>query len=105
MADRYRLASPLIDLMRSITQREFEARLAWINEDLGSPSRSDWYAMQIAAEIRKTRAKSPNRVSLSDMKLKPKEDSTPPVTRKEAADRSRAYWLGSLGIKGPEDGD
>lgn len=89
-------------LMRSMTQREYLARLAWIEKDLGEPSRADYYAMQVAAEVRKAnnKIKNPESVKLEDMKLRSQKVEKPrPVTRREAAARSRSRWFGVLGIK------
>jgi hypothetical protein len=96
------LAAPLVSLMRSLTQREFEARMAWLEEEMEKPSREDWYAMQVAAEVRRTRVKDPTSVKLPDMRLKSdKLEQVPqgPVTRKEAADKARSRWFGMLGVK------
>ena len=82
-----------------MTQREFEARMVWIDGEMDRPSREDWYLMQVAAEMRRTRVKSPQDVKLADMRLKidrPKE--AVPVTREDAAARSKSHWFGMLGI-------
>ena len=90
-----------MDLMRSMTQREFEARTAWIEMEMERPSRSDWYAMQVAAEVRRNRVKDPSTVSLVDMKLKTQqpEPVKAPATKDEAAAISRSRWFGFLNIK------
>jgi len=104
LADRYRWTGHLVELMRSMTHREFLARLESIREQEATPSRGDWYAMQIAAEVRRSRfdkVKNPPSVSLKDLKLEP-EGTAPepgPVTREEAARRSMARWGHRLGIK------
>ena len=54
--------------------------------------------MQVAAEIRRGYAKNPNSVKLSDMKLK-MDSPKIPITREEAAAKSKATWFGRLGIK------
>jgi len=75
--------------------------MAWLNEDLERPSRSDWYLMQIAAEVARTKVKDPSSVRLSDMKLKAdhSEEVRRAVTCEEASVRSRSRWYGFLGVK------
>lgn len=87
--------------MRSLTQREYETRLVWIEGELERPSRSDWYAMQVAAEVRRTRVKCPNNVKLSDMKLKVNRPEQIPelATREETVEQAKARWFGFLGVK------
>ena len=85
--------------MRSMTHREYEARLAWIDKYEDVPSRDNWYMMQVAAEVRRSQLKNPSSVSLKDMKLK-KEEVTQPVTLEEATARAKTRWYGMLGIKG-----
>jgi hypothetical protein len=55
LADRYRWAAPLTLLMRSMTQREYEVRMAWLNreaeplpsdlpkEEVTRVSKSNWF--------------------------------------------------------------
>lgn len=82
-----------------MTHREFLVRMAWIENDMERPSREDWYLMQIAAEILRDRVKDPSKVKLEDMRLRFANPNPPPVTRQEAADKSRSRWCGMLGVK------
>lgn len=84
--------------MKSMTNREYEARLAWINLDLNHPDKSDWYLMQVAAEVRKSWANKPNLVHLKDYKLSA-EESTKPLSKEELTAISRARWYSMLNIK------
>jgi hypothetical protein len=99
LADRYRWTRPLVELMRSMTQREYDLRMAWIAEDRGRPDRSDSYAMQTAAEVRKLRV-DPGNVRLEHMELRLKKvEPEVPLTKGEATARAKAKWFGMLGIK------
>ena len=71
-------------------------------------SKQDHYLAQIAAEIRKTKVKNPNKVTLKDFLLKfkfrPTQSKKPskPLTEEEKRKRlaiSKAAWLSSVGIK------
>lgn len=75
--------------------------MAWLDEEEDRPSRADWYAMQIAAEIRRTRVKDPGKVSINDMKLKMEAPKPPPLptTREEAAAMAKSRWAGMLNVK------
>lgn len=55
--------------MRSKTNREYRTWMRWLENEDNNPSRSDWYAMQIAAEIRRSGRKDPNSVAVRDLKL------------------------------------
>jgi hypothetical protein len=89
-----------VNLMRSMTQREYEARMAWLDEELNNPSRTDWYLMQIAAEVRKSVVKDPSSVKLPSMKLKSSSpEPAKPITREEATARSKSRWFGMLSVK------
>jgi len=84
--------------MRGMTQREYEARLAWLEEEQARPSQTDWYLMQVAAEIRRSRAADLSTVKLEDMKLVKAVPKKPP-TKEEAVARSKSRWFGMLGVK------
>jgi len=82
-----------------MTQREFEARMAWIEEEIDRPSREDWYLMQIAAEVCRTRVRNPQDVKLSDMKLRSGKQEVPQtMTKEEATARAKSCWFGMLGV-------
>jgi hypothetical protein len=74
--------------------------MAWLEMEQERPSRSDWYAMQTAAEIRRSGLKDPNAVKLNDMKLKLHHPEPPKViTKEEASAQARSRWFGFLGVK------
>jgi hypothetical protein len=106
LAERLGHAGPIVELMRRMTHREYEVWIEWIKDNQGHPSRSDWYAMQIAAEIRRLRMKTPavegydpNVVKLADMKLSRDDPKPKTITREQAADQAKSRWFGWLKIK------
>ena len=87
-----------------MTQREYEARLSWINKDLEQPSRSDWYLMQIAAEVRRNRVDKPELVKLNDMKLASEKEKKAKEEKPKKIDPialaiSKSRWGGLVGLK------
>lgn len=73
-----------------MSHREYRARLAWIEENLSDPERSDYYLMQIAQEIRRALSKHPNRIKLEDLKIKfrSKRDLV-----KDSMSKSKQAWM------------
>lgn len=61
------------------------------------PSRSDYYAMQIAMEVRRVLSKHPNQIKLSHFKLKFEDkDAKSKVDYKKLAPYSIATWKAAL---------
>ena len=52
-----------------MSHREYLTRLAWLDSQWNKPDRSDYYAMQIASEVRRWTSKNPNKVTIEQMKL------------------------------------
>ena len=80
------------------SHREYELRLAWMLEQNNRPSRTDFYLMQIAAEVRRVLHKQPNTVRAQDFELKFGKSKKKEITAenaKERARRSKAFF-GSL---------
>jgi len=101
------LHCPLQRLQSETTSTEF---LDWVwfmnekrKEENTVASKTDWYLAQIAFEVFNAFRKKRTR-KVSDFLLKftiqdsKKKKKTPPVTREEAAKRSKAFWFGSLGV-------
>jgi len=51
LADRHHILR-LDDLLHKITHRQYRTWQAWLRLDWGRPSRSDYYAAQVAKEVR-----------------------------------------------------
>jgi hypothetical protein len=52
-----------------MTNSQLQVALQWAEDEWNRPSRTDHYLMRVAAEVARTRAKNPERVTLDDMKL------------------------------------
>lgn len=53
-----------------MTHRQFKAWEAWFELEWNVPNRADYYAMNVAAEVRRSRAKNPGVVKVEDLRLK-----------------------------------
>ena len=90
--------------LKEHTHRELLVWNAWLDQEWDNPSRSDWYAMQVAAEVQRLyeqRLKSPKPVQVKDMKLNftTEKDANKPlrVEKKVATAWSKARWFSWLG--------
>jgi hypothetical protein len=85
------------------TEREMRITLAWLRMQWDRPNRTDWYLMQIAAEVRKGLVKYPNHVKTDQLKIKFKFDEGRPavvLTPQEQMMVSKQCWLGAVGLLG-----
>lgn len=84
-----------------MTHRQFRVWQLWRLEERNYPSRSDYYLMQIAAEVRRPNVKNPRKVSSDHFRLRfssrvvKKTVSKEEMKSKIAA--SKAAWIGVLG--------
>ena len=89
-------------LRQELTHREFLALDKYLREEWNEPSRSDWYLMQVAAEIRaigQSFSKTPKPVRLQDLKIEFKEErrkEKKPLTKEERAKIAKAIWMARL---------
>lgn len=104
-----------------MTYREYLTWQCWLDDQMNEPSRTDFYVMQVASEIRSffnvRFAKSgvkPIIPGPSDMKLKinrakPQKarKTLSPQEKQSLADRSKAMWCAAVGYfrKGKKDGN
>lgn len=73
-----------------------------MDEQLDVPDRADWYAMQIAAEVRRGLVKDPRRVKADDFRIRfQRQKPAPPVSPEEQLRRSKAQWFAAVGMKPP----
>ena len=86
-----------------VTHRQYLAWIEWYKLEANHPDRSDWYAMQIAAEVRRANAKNPKSVNVKDMKLTFGDNAGPKMSREQAAAFSKAAWFSILGLNHPVD--
>lgn len=86
------------------THRQFMVALQWLRDQWENPDRTDYYLMQIAAEVRRGNAKNPRSVDANDFKMKFRESgrsrrySRRNLTREQAASISKATWMMRLGM-------
>ncbi len=79
--------------------------MQWISDEWNVPSRSDWYQMQTAAEVRRQYLKDPGSATADKMKIKfesvkqPSGDKrdTPQLTQANV-ERSKGMWMAGLGM-------
>lgn len=84
--------------MESMTHREFQTRWAWLQEQWNNPSRTDYYLIQIAREVRAVLSKNPNQIKFEHLRIKFKEkaEGRKPSVQK-AAQWAKARWFGLTG--------
>ena len=94
---------PLRECMRTHTNRECMAWLRWLEEQKNNPSRSDYYLMRIAAEVRKSWAKDPTKIQLNQFRINfvpPKQESEQPsLSHEERTAIAKARWFGFLNVR------
>ena len=87
--------------MAETTSSEFVDWVSFRRTDMNNPSRIDYYLAQIAAEVRRSNVKHPNKITVKDFLLKftPKSNPNKPPTQDEITKRSMAsksMWMGIL---------
>jgi hypothetical protein len=93
----------LRECMENHTEKEMRITLAWLRMQWDRPDRTDWYLMQIAAEVRKGLVKHPNSVKTDQLKIKFIFDECRPaavLTPEEQMRVSKQCWLGAVGLLG-----
>lgn len=95
---------PLRACMQAHTHREYRTWSRWLELEWDKPSRSDWFLMQIAAEIRRVLSKKPKLIQLKHFFLKfttGKSDKPiePEMTKEEATRIAKNKWFGLVGYK------
>lgn len=79
-----------------MTHRQFRVWKQWLLNENNRPDRTDYYLMQIAAEIRKPNVKNHRRVKIGDFKLVFK-DLVNEESMEAKVRRSKSAWIGVLG--------
>lgn len=82
-----------------MTHREYRLWCDWLSAEWDRPSRTDFYLMQIAAEIKSlimTTAGKTGKISMKDFHLKFKNAASP---QQEPVEHSKARWFGMVGMK------
>jgi hypothetical protein len=93
-----------------MTHKQYMAWLAWLADQWNQPSRSDAYAMQVAAEVYRGNAKKPREVQAKQFVLKfgtgrrlvgePSSDGQPARDAETATSISQGVWFGITGYQG-----
>jgi len=97
LAQAFSISGPLHEVIGKWSHREYRLRLEWLAAQNNEPSRSDFYLMQIAAEVRRVLHKTPNSVKTDDFQLKfsAVEESITETNAKQRANKSKSFF-GSL---------
>lgn len=102
----------LYEFSNKMTHREFKLWLRWLDDNYNKPSLSDYYMMQIAAEVRRVLSKNPDKIKLkdfllsfdtSDKKEKGKKKVDKPSSIQAAANYAKAKWFAITGYKPNKD--
>ena len=93
------LRIPLQKLKRETTASELILWKVFLEEEWNTPRREDYYAAQIAQEVRRVLAKNPSRVKLDSFLLKFGGPQVEQETSQEfRLQQSKNFWLGMVGI-------
>lgn len=87
--------------MDRMSYREYRTRLAWKRIEFETPSRSDYYLMQIAQEVRRVLHKNPAKVMLDHFLLKFKKNSASSksdIDKSKMISESKARWFAAVGL-------
>ncbi len=85
------------------THRQFEATVAWVDLQWNVPTRTDWYLMLIACEVRRVLAKAPGQIKVKQMLMKFEtggSDNTQSVMerRRKMVELSKQQAIGLVGL-------
>ena len=92
---------PIEEVLKKTTYRQYRSWMEYFERDLGEPGKTEWYLMQIAAEVANV-LKRGKRINTDAFKLKFKTNRPKKLSPEEArrnADAARARWLGVTGAK------
>lgn len=91
LADQLQIKEPLESYMQTISHREFQTRIAFLNGTWENPSRSDHYLMTIAHAIQNVLRKNSKQFKPKEHKLTFKAK-----LKKETAESAKSRWFGFL---------
>jgi hypothetical protein len=92
------MGTSVVDAMERITNREYNLRLAWEQEQMNVPSRTDYYLMQLAQYL----ARLPGGTRVTDISkfrilFQFGKNKEPERDKELRAEQSRAAWSNALG--------
>jgi len=73
--------------------------MAWLDSQWNEPSRTDYYLMQVAREVKRVLSSKPASVKLLDFKLPFGEEAKPTKPTDKQIEAHKATWIGRLGGK------
>lgn len=88
------------ELKRRISSREYVEWLAYLELEVNAFHREDYYLAQIAEEVRRSYVKSPRSVAPGMLRIQFTAQRRAATTREAAAQASKRYWLGAVGLRG-----
>ena len=89
---------PLRRCMEEHTHREYLTWMVWLKEERQTPKLTDYYLMQLAAEVRRVLSKKPNSIKMEHFELKSSTEKESLEQNKLAADMAKTRWLTSVGV-------
>lgn len=75
-----------------MTHRQFLTWHAWLAMEWSRPSRSDYYQMQTACEVRRVLSKKPRQVKIKHFHLEFDGSDRPRMSQEQAVAWSKAKW-------------
>ena len=95
---------PLRECLKKTTNREYRTWMQWLTDDMNRPSRSDYYAMQIAAVMG---GGDVNKLRIPFEPVIPTKGTRGGISKEHATAYAKAKWCGVTGFKkvGKTDGD
>lgn len=90
---------PLRECKKSHTHREFLAWMAWLAKGWEEPSRTEFYLIELLAEIRRSWVKNAKQVKAKEFQLKfarkasDKSEAESDEHIKQATKQAQAVWL------------
>jgi hypothetical protein len=85
-----------------MTYRQFKVWQAWLREEWNTPTRSDYYLMEIACEVRRVLSSKPGNIKVEHFKLEwvtgSQEKELTPEQLDQFSDWVLAIWAGRFGM-------
>ena len=88
------------ELQERLTSSEFVEWVAYLELEMNSFHREDFYMAQLAAEIRRGYVKNPNKPKVEDFLITFGMKDVYKKTVKEATRDSKSFWNSLLAVKG-----
>ena len=93
--------------MQETTSTQFVEWQEYFDKEMNMPTKEDWYAAQLAAEVRRGAVKNPRTVKVEHLLLKftmagKKEEPLSEEKIERLTAQSKQRWFASTGYKKPE---